>query len=355
MPAALMSHPVISPGRYFHSANFPELLLEVDASLLVSTYQAGKLIAIRAGKERLSSLIRTLDRPMGIACRNEMLAVGTRGQVWFWQNAPQLSPELNSVENHDACYVPRSSHVTGDIRIHEMAWAGNELWFVNTRFSCLCTLHPNYSFIPRWRPPFISALVAEDRCHINGLAVVGNQPRYVTALGETDTKEGWRDHKSTGGCMIDVENNTVLAHGLCMPHSPRWHADRLWVLDSGTGRLLVLDHNTGRSEVVATLPGYVRGLAFCGGYAFVGLSKIRETAQFGGLPISNRQSDLKCGVWVVDTSNGDTVGFLEFETDIEEIFDVQMLAGCRFPNVIGLQSEIANDVFVLPMENSIHR
>ena len=68
-----------------------------------------------------------------------------------------------------------------EIHGHEMAWAGEELWIVNTLFSCLCTLRPEYSFVPRWKPPFISALAAEDRCHLNGLAVADGRPRYVTA------------------------------------------------------------------------------------------------------------------------------------------------------------------------------
>jgi uncharacterized protein (TIGR03032 family) len=343
----------MSPGRYLHSADFPALLRHLGASLLVSTYQAGKLIVIRPGPERLSSLLRSLDQPMGIASDAGRLAVGTRGQIWFWHDAPALAPRFDPAGSHDACFVPRSSHVTGDIRVHEVAWAGDELWVVNTRFSCLCTLHPGYSFVPRWCPPFVWALAAEDRCHLNGLAVADGRPKYVTALGETDTPEGWRANKAKGGCLIDVPAGAVVARGLCMPHSPRVHGGRLWVLDSGTGRVLVVDPQTGRAETVAALPGYTRGLAFCGRYAFVGLSRIRETAQFGGLPIADRQAELKCGVWVLDVPSGQTAGFLEFEADVEEIFDVQVLPDCRFPNLIGLQQETVHDVFVLPSDGVI--
>jgi uncharacterized protein (TIGR03032 family) len=343
----------MSPGRYLHSADFPALLRDLGASLLVSTYQAGKLIVVRAGPERLSSMLRSLDQPMGVASDAGRLAIGTRGQVWLWHNAPALASQLDPSDRHDACFVPRSSHVTGDIRVHELAWAGEELWVVNTRFSCLCTLHPGYSFVPRWCPPFITALAAEGRCHLNGLAMAEGRPRYVTALGETDTREGWRPNKANGGCLIDVPNAAVIARGLCMPHSPRVHAGWLWVLDSGTGRVLVVEPQTGRSETVAVLPGYTRGLAFCGRYAFVGLSRIRETSQFGGLPLANRQGELKCGIWVLDVPSGQTAGFLEFEADVEEIFDVQVLAGYRLPNIIGLQKETVHDVFVLPSESII--
>src|SRR5262249_32790478 len=150
--------------------------------------------------------------------------------------------------------------VTGDIGVHEMAWAGEELWIVSTRFSSLCTLHPDYSFVPRWRPRFVTALAAEDRCHLNGLVVVEGKPRYVTALGETDVKDGWRKGKASGGCLIDVASNEVIVRGLSMPHSPRWHDGRLWVLESGTGRLLLVDQSTGNLQAVTEVPGFARGL-----------------------------------------------------------------------------------------------
>jgi uncharacterized protein (TIGR03032 family) len=288
-----------------------------------------------------------------MACDAGRLAIGTRGQVWFWHNAPDLAPQFDPPGSHDACFVPRSSHVTGDIRVHEMAWAGDELWVVNTRFSCLCTLHRNSSFVPRWFPPFVTALAAEDRCHLNGLAMAEGRPRYVTVLGETDTPEGWRPYKAKGGCVIDVASGAVVARGLCVPHSPRVHDGRLWVLESGTGRVLALDPGDGRAEVVASLPGFIRGLAFHGRYAFIGLSKIRETSHVDVLPIAERPAELKCGVCVLDVPSGQTVGFLEFEAGIGEVFDVQVLAGCRFPNVIGLQQETVHDVFVLPSDGII--
>ena len=172
--------------------------------------------------------------------------IGTRDRIWSLRNAPDIAPRVEPAGRHDACFLPRSCHVTGDIGVHEMAWAGDELWVVNTRFSCLCTLDPDYSFVPRWRPPFITALAAEDRCHLNGLAMVDGRPRYVTALGETDTAGGWRADKPQGGCLIDVPSGEIVARGLSMPHSPRWHDGRLWLLESGTGRLVLVDPATGR-------------------------------------------------------------------------------------------------------------
>src|SRR6476646_9786121 len=222
-PSASPAAPAAVEFRYTQSDSLVELLHRLGASLLVSTYQANKLLAVRASSGGLSTLVRTFDKPMGLAAAGGRLALGTRQEVWFFRNAPDIAPRVAPAGLHDACFVPRFSHVTGDIAIHELAWAGEELWVVNTRFSCLSTLHPDYSFVPRWRPPFITVLAAEDRCHLNGLATVDGRPRYVTALGETDTASGWRANKPQGGCLMDVGSGAIVARGLSMPHSPRWH------------------------------------------------------------------------------------------------------------------------------------
>jgi uncharacterized protein (TIGR03032 family) len=337
-----------SPFRYVYSPEFPGLLEKLNATLLVSTYQAGKLVVVRAVGGRLSMLLRTFDQAMGLAADHRRLTIGTRSQIWFLRNAPDLAPQIEPRGQHDACYLPRASHVTGDIRCHEIAWAGEELWIVNTRFSCLCTLDLEYSFVPRWQPPFVTGIAAEDRCHLNGLALVEGRPKYVTALGETDREEGWRDGKARGGCIIDVESNRIVARGLSMPHSPRWHAGRLWVLESGEGTLATIDPATGTKETIARFPGYTRGLAFCGEYAFVGLSRIRETSTFGGLPIAERLPELKCGVWGLNLATAQIEAFLEFQADVTELFDVQMLMGIRCPAVIGLQKDTLHGAFVVP-------
>src|SRR4051812_41470161 len=229
-PSASPAAPAAVEFRYTQTDGFPALLRQLGASLLVSTYQANKLLVARAAGSGLSMLVRTFDRPMGVAADERRMALGTRAEVWLLRNAPDVARQVEPAGQHDACYVPRSCHVTGDVGVHELAWAGEELWLVNTRFSCLCTLHPDYSFVPRWRPPFVSALAAEDRCHLNGLAVADGRPRYVTALGETDTAGGWRANKPQGGCLMEVGSGEVVSRGLSMPHSPRWHDGRLWLL-----------------------------------------------------------------------------------------------------------------------------
>ncbi len=334
--------------HYAPTDGFVALLGQLGASLVVSTYQANKLLVARAQGPGLSMLVRTFDRPMGIAADARRLVVGTRNQIWTLRNAPDIARQIEPVETHDACYLPRSSHVTGDIGIHEVAWAGDELWFVSTRFSCLCTLDPDYSFVPRWRPPFITALAAEDRCHLNGLALREGRPAFVTALGETDAAGGWRADKPHGGIVMDIATGEFVTRGLSMPHSPRWHEGRLWVLESGTGGVVLVDSATGRRETVVQLPGFTRGWAMVGPYAFVGLSKIRATSAMDGVPLAERRDQLKCGVAAIDLRSGQIIAFLEFQTAVEEIFDVQVLAGLRFPEVIGFQKETVDHAFVIP-------
>src|SRR5207249_2954973 len=121
----------------------------------------------------------------------------------------------------------RRRRATGNSGVHELAYVGDALWVVNTRFSCLCTLAPDASFVPRWRPPFVTGLSPEDRCHLNGFGVRDGRVRYATALGETDTAGGWRANKARGGVLMDVPSGEPIARGLSMPHSPRWYRDRL--------------------------------------------------------------------------------------------------------------------------------
>lgn len=361
--AAAAGRPPAVEFRYVQSESFVALLEQLGATLLVSTYQANKLLAVRAAGGGLSTLVRTFERPMGMAVDARQLALGTHHEVWLLRNAPDIAPRVEPAGRHDACFVPRSCHVTGDIGVHEMAFVTpqqplspkgqveQELWIVSTRFSCLCTLDPEYSFVPRWRPPFISALAAEDRCHLNGLAIVDGQPRFVTALGTTDVRDGWRADKPHGGCLLDIPSGEFVTRGLSMPHSPRWHEGRLWVLESGTGAIATVDRNTGRKETVAHLPGFTRGLAVIGPYAFIGLSKIREKSAMNGVPLAERRNELRCGVAAIDLRSGQTIATLEFQTAVEEIFDVQLLPGLRFPEVIGFQQDTIQHTFVVPPAN----
>jgi uncharacterized protein (TIGR03032 family) len=346
-----------------HTPNFPQLLGQRGASLLVTTYQAGKLVMVRDEGDHLNTHYRAFHSPMGLALADggAKFAIGTTLQVWEFRDVPSVAHRLprkdeggrmNDEEGrapssdssftlhpssfHDACFLPRSSHVTGNVLIHEMAYgAAGQLWIVNTRFSCLATLDPEASFTPRWRPPFITELEPSDRCHLNGLGMVDSKPKYVTALGETNEMAGWRPNKARGGILMDVDSGAVLCRGLSMPHSPRWYGGRLWVCESGSGTLGTVDLNTGRYEAVAAVPGFTRGLDFVGYLAFVGLSQVRESAIFSGIPITERLApeERTCGVCVVDLRRGEPVALLKFTSGVQEVFAVALLPR-RFPDLI---------------------
>jgi uncharacterized protein (TIGR03032 family) len=324
-------------------------LHQLGVSLLVTTYQAGKVVVIRSESGAVNTHFRDLPAPMGLALHGNQLAVGVPGCIWEFRNLPALVQKLTPPERHDGCFVPRSIHYTGDIQVHELAWVEDELWIVNTRFSCLATLDGEHSFVPRWRPPFVSALAPEDRCHLNGLGLRAGRPAFATTLGRTDSAAGWRANKRDGGCLLDVTNSAIIAHALSMPHSPRWYGDRLWVCESGRGQLAWVDLASGRLERVAQLPGFTRGLDFHGPYAFVGLSQVRESAVFAGLPLTERSEERKCGVWVVDLRSGKTAAFLQFEGAVQEIFAVQVLPQMRFPELL-VDDPLLASTYILPDE-----
>ena len=341
----------LPPLRSIHTESFPLLLAEMGCSIAVTTYQAGKLVFLRAQDGTLNTHFAAFDSPMGLAANQQVLSIGTPGQISHFRNMPAVAKKREPIGQVSACYMPRDSHTTGDILVHEMAYGDNdELWVVNTRFSCLCTLDNVNSFVPRWKPSFISGYSPNDRCHLNGLGMVDGKPNYVTALGETNTATGWRANKKDGGILIDVPSGEIIARNLSMPHSPRWHNGQLWVLESGKGTLSIVDLQTGKYEPIATLPGFTRGLDFYGPLAFIGLSQVRETAMFSGIPITEQAIERNCGVWVVNIQTGQVAAFVKFEEALQEIFAVQILPGILGPDLVNDDLEMIHSSYELPDE-----
>jgi uncharacterized protein (TIGR03032 family) len=330
-----------------YTSAFPQVLEALGSSLMVTTYQSGRLIVVRSHGGVLNTHLRAFPSPMGIARNGQTLSLGTKAQVLVFQNQPAVIARLEDAERHDACFMPRRAHTTGDIRIHDLGYAGDELWVVNTRFSCLATLDDQFSFVPRWRPPFVTALAPEDRCHLNGLCVIDDEPRFVTALGDSNDVDGWRDHKVDGGVLIDIPSGEFVTRGMCMPHSPRWHDGRLWLLESGRGVLVTVDLDTGERTDVAAVPGFARGLSLVGPFAFIGLSQVREHV-FDGLPLTGEGVDRNCGVWIVDVRNGNAVAWLKFEGTVQEIYEVLALPGTRYPEIVEPMADLVDAGFVLP-------
>ena len=332
-----------------YTQNFPEFLKQARASILVSTYQAGQVISVRAQEQGLNTHFTAMEKPMGMTLNNGELAIGSAYRLLQYSNMAAVAPKVEPVNTHDACFVPRNIRFTGDIDIHEMAYGDEGLWIVNTRMSCLCTLDRQYSVVPKWRPPYVSAYDLGDRCHLNGLAMKDGKPGYVTALGETDTPGGWRNNKANGGLLMEVPSGRIIRKGLSMPHSPRWYRDKLWYLESGNGELAYVDPQTGEKTVIVEMPGFTRGLDFIGQFAIIGLSQVRETAVFAGLPLTERVDDRKCGVWIVDIEQKQIVAFLSFTGEVREIFAVQILPA-RFPALLDINSPLIRTSYALPDE-----
>jgi uncharacterized protein (TIGR03032 family) len=342
--------PVPQKFELFPSRQFPQWLAESNLSLAFTTYQAGKIIFVGIQPNgRLSIFERTFNRCMGLWSNGQSLWMSSLYQLWRFENA--LAPG-ESHDGYDRVFVPQVAYTTGDLDIHDLALdgAGRPI-FVNTLFSCLATVSEARSFRPLWRPDFISKLVPEDRCHLNGLAMRDGAPAYVTAVSESDVADGWRDRRTGGGIVIDVGSGEIVARGLSMPHSPRVHDGRLYLLDSGTGRFGTVDAASGGFEEIAFCPGYLRGLAFHGNFAIAGLSQPRETRTFTGLPLdgalARRNADPICALMVIDLRTGAAVHWLKLEGVVHELYDVVALPGVRRPQAIGLKTDEIRRVLTL--------
>lgn len=331
-----------------HTPELPELIAELGCALAISTYQAGKLIIISSDGERIVQLLRTFDTPMGIALDDSRLAVATKSEIVLLANEPRLAESYpKQPGRYDALFIPRSVHFCGQLMVHDMVWTEHGLLGVNTLFSCLFRLDPDFSFAPVWTPSFISKLAPEDRCHLNGLAVVDGKPRYATALGESDTAGGWRDGKECGGILLDVESGETILHGLPMPHSPRVYDGDLYVLLSATGEIVSVDIERGRFEVIHRVDGFVRGMARIGDYLFVTSSRVRKSHTFGDLSLAKTGTAF-CGITVLHLPTQAKVGELRYVRSCEEIYDIQVLPGLQRPGILGLADSTHRRALSLP-------
>jgi len=329
--------------------SFRELLTLAKCNVLVTTYQAGQVVMLRPQGHGINTHFMGFDRPMGIAKRNNEISIGGAHSITTFRNLAAVGPKVGQGEQVDACYLPRKNHITGAIDVHEMGYDKfDKLWFINTQMSCLCTLDSDHSYKPEWKPPFINAYDLTDRCHLNGLGFRDGMPRYVSMLGACDEPGGWRKNKISGGQVMDVTTNEVMVDGLCMPHSPRWYKDSLWFLSSGSGQLMRMSPGEA-PEVVAELPGFARGLDFIDRYAIIGLSQIRESSTFAGLPLTKRVEERQSGVWVVDIYNGQIVAYLVFTGHVQEVFEIKVLPH-QFAAIVDAQSPYLATSYELPQQ-----
>ncbi|AMO73207.1 hypothetical protein AZE99_03575 [Sphingorhabdus sp. M41] len=332
------------------SPGLPSFLANQDISIGFTSYQTGRLYLIGHGiDEKLALHEAVYPQAMGLTGDASRIYLGTLTQIVRMENVLMSGQTANQV--HDKVYVPRNLQTTGNVDIHEIGIQENgRIVFVNTRFNCLCEPSLTHSFKPVWKPAFISEIIAEDRCHLNGLAMVNGRPKYVSAAARSNVANGWRDQRDEGGLIIDVESNAIIAEGLSMPHSPRFHDGRVWLLNSGTGELGWLDPADHSFVPLTFFPGFLRGLAFHNDHVFVTLSKPRK-GHFEGLALDDRlkekDQDVWCGVQIVSQSTGEVAQWLRFEGAITELFDICVLPGVRNPISLGPNSAEIRDFLTI--------
>lgn len=350
--AAAPARPPTADPILLLSQRFGEWLTTNDCSLALTTYQAGRLFLIgRKADGSVRAHERLIEQCQGLWTDGQSL--WTSGLYALWRFENNLTPGRATAAGADRCFVPREGRVTGQIDVHDIGVGDVNQFtgaaprtgpiFVSTAFNCLATVSDKASFRPLWRPPFISRMVGEDRCHLNGLAMDGPRAAYVSAVSRSDVADGWRERRRDGGVVLDVATGEAVATGLSMPHSPRLYDGRLWVLNSGRGELCTIDPATGTVTPVAFCPGYARGLAFIGRYAVIGLSRPRRNQTFEGLELSERleakDTAPRCGLLIVDIDTGTTVEWLRFEHTIDELYDVAVLPGVRQAEAVGFRGD----------------
>lgn len=373
-----------------YSSNLPALLKHLNISLAFTSYQAGRLMLVRSDGEQLDVNYKSFLRPMGLTVTQNSLTVGIFTQVLKFQRedallsqikqplqpieqditAPRIKPKSTAAEAEpieeqtpeeltpeqqkqkqqwldyqqrllapvddrvDACFITRSAHYSGMINIHDIDWGTEGLWAVNSSFSCLCTLSPDASFVPRWKPHFISELVPEDRCHLNGMTLKDGKPAYVTTFSTFNEAGMWRKGNKFDGTLMDVEHNEILLRGLSMPHSPRYYRNKVYYCNSGEGQLCRFDPISGHNEVLAEVPGFTRGMNFYGPLLFMGLSKVRQSDVTSPAPLARKHAETFSGIWVFSLDTLQTVATLKFTGNVDQIYDVAVLPNCSFPELI---------------------
>lgn len=341
---------IAAPFSASYSPQLPELLLSLNCTIALTTYQAGKLVFISPNpdKERLTTLPRTFQKPMGVAVNGNSLVLASKDEVILFENSRDLAVHYPNKQNtYDSLFLPRITFYTGQVDMHDIAFGNDGVYAINTSFSCLCKVDGNYNFKPIWQPPFIDKLVSEDRCHLNGLVMVDGKPKYVTGLGQTNTHQGWRNNIVGGGFLMDIETNEIILEGLAMPHSPRMYNNELYLLLSASGEFIKINIEEKSYEVIKKFDGFCRGLSIYNDYAFIGFSKLRKNSStFAKLSFSDK-ADFS-GIKIIHLPTQAEVGEVKYQTSVDEIYEVAVLPNMIRPNILNTINPVHKHSLAIP-------
>jgi uncharacterized protein (TIGR03032 family) len=359
--------------------NFAKILKALNISLVTTSYQSARLILIRSDGETIDTNLKAFPRPMGIYADEERITLGTFSQVLEFKRSDDIlesikkgtldntanfskkvlekdkqmmlelkesrDKEIAEIKQADSLYLHRASLTTGMINIHDIAWGDEGLWVVNSTFSCLSTLSPDNSFVARWKPKFISELVPEDRCHLNGMAMLNGKPKFVTTFNMEDSRDSWSNGRIDYGTLIDIDTDEILLEGMIMPHSPKVYNDEVYVCESGLGVVWKYNLQTKEKTEVVKLQGFTRGLYFYGGLMFVGLSQVRASEIKNPSPISKMYDETYAGIWIINLEDNSEVAHIKFDGDVDQIYDIAIIPDSTTPEIISTNSSLTRHIF----------
>ncbi|MEO7906676.1 MAG: TIGR03032 family protein, partial [Saprospiraceae bacterium] len=333
-----------------YSPQVPELLLAMGCTIALTTYQAGKLVLISANKDKegLTVLPRTFHKPMGIAIQGDKLALASMDEIIVFENSKELATYYPNKQNtYDSLWLPRITYYTGQVDMHDIAFGDDGLYAINTSFSCLCKVDGNYNFKPIWHPPFIDALVSEDRCHLNGLVLENGKPKYITALGTSNAHQGWREDIVSGGIVMDIDTNSIILDGLAMPHSPRMYNNEMYMLLSASGEFIKVNTTEKSYKVIKQFDGFCRGLAIYNDHALIGFSKLRKNSStFAKLSFSDKAN--YSGIKIIHIPTQAQVGEITFQSSVDEIYEVAILPNTIRPNILNTITGVHKLALAIP-------
>ncbi len=335
------SAPALHRLEIAQSRDFAAWLAERHLAIALTTGATGRLVLVGAAAAgELSLFFRAFDGAFGLYANGQTLLLATAFQIWRFENT--VAPG-RSASGYDKLFVPRVAHTTGEVRAGDVALAADgTILFANTLFSCVAATSAEFSFTPVWRPPFVTRLLPEDRCHLTGFALEGGLLRYASAAAASDRAAGWARGIASAGLVIDAATDATVAEGLALPVAPRLHAGQLWLDESASGLFGFIHRESGVFEEVAFCPGWLAGLVFVDGFAVVATSNARNGRGTGGLPLERNletyRATAQTALCVIDLARGEVAHWLRFH-GLPEIRDVAVVPQTARPAALGLTGE----------------